>query len=164
MASYFCTMSDIELRLAERRDRGVSGGDNACWASAAAASDEEATPPSAALDLDAETGTMNIDAGRERPVANSGDVGEVAEEPPGRVEGEGAGFVLLGDDGRIGCGEDDLGLVVSGGGFIVVAGTMTELLLVGAVGSVGLFALPPHRSTMSCTELCRLLLFVRLRL
>ena len=67
----------------------------------------------------------------------------------------------------MGCGEAALGLFANGGGFIVAAGIITELLLLGA-GSVGLFAPlsnpPPQRSTRSCTELWRPLLLVRRRL
>lgn len=77
MASYRWTISEIELLRVERRERGVSGG---AWsARAAAASDEDAMPKSVGMVLDAETGAMNIEAGRERPVADSGEVGEVAE-------------------------------------------------------------------------------------
>ena len=76
MASYRWTISEIELLRVERRER-VSGG---AWsARAAAASDEDAMPKSVGMVLDAETGAMNIEAGRERPVADSGEVGEVAE-------------------------------------------------------------------------------------
>lgn len=48
------------------------------------------------------------------------------------------------------------------------AGIMTEALLSGdlargALGSLSFSRPPPHRSTRSCTEFCRLLLFVRRR-
>ena len=156
-------MSDIELRRVER-ERAVSGGASACCASIAAASVEDATPISAALDLEIETGAMNIDAGRERPAEGSEEVGEIAAEAMGRRRepDRTKSDPLVGDDGLTGCGEDDLGWFVNGGGLMVVAGTMTELRLLGA-GIVGPFALPPHRSTRSCTELCRpLLLGLRL--
>lgn len=80
IASYRSTMSEIELRRAVRRERGVSGGESACCANEAAASDEDANSPG--VDLDAVTGEMNIDAGRERPVA-------VEEELSTDGEGEG---------------------------------------------------------------------------
>lgn len=60
-------MSDIELRLVPLRDRGVSGGESACCATEA--SDEDATPSDPALDFD--TGAMNIEEGRERPLPDS---------------------------------------------------------------------------------------------
>lgn len=177
IASYRCTMLDIELRRVPLRERGVSGGESACCANDAAASLDEGIPISAGVDLDAETGAMNIDAGRDRPVGvggsgvAAGGIGSRRDPPVGCWAEEACFACLLGDaGGPMGCGDDDRGLFASGGGFIVDAGTMTELRLPGAVAearSVGLLLFstpPPHKSTRSWTELCRPLLRVlRLR-
>ena len=133
------------------------------------------------IDLDAVTGEMNMDCGRERPVDGSVAAEVVAgggigprREPAWEdgcfvcLVGEGSGLSEGIDGSGVlpGCGDDDRGLFVTGGGFIVApdAGKITELLLLGAVAVVGLFAFsrpPPHKSTRSCTELCLPLLLVR---
>ena len=123
-----------------------------------------------------------MDCGRERPDEGSEAVGEVTvggigirREPACEdgcfvcLLGEGRGRSEGIDDSgvRMGSGEDDRGLLVTGGGFIVDpdAGMITELLLFGAGAAVGPFAFsrpPPHKSTSSWTELCLPLLFVLL--